>query len=221
MKVINLFLVLMIVTAMSCSTTEKTAKAPSVIIGASTVVDYRDTFKITRHSLPAKPVKEVSNAKLQDSVTITILLDGTPNGRKEVIKPNETFEHLFKNGTLEQSEGWVNPGKEFSKSFVEALDSTKAYHVEILYKRRKEKFYGVLSFNKVYQECAGDPSARSYFIRIPETYVSNALGGNISVVYEYYECAPRLGSKQVRDYTTKKSRYTSWVLWISDISFVE
>jgi len=193
------------------------SKKVKIVTGATTVIDYRDTFKLN----PTADLKEVGNARLQDSVTITILLDGTPKGRTITIKPNETFERYFINGTLAQSEGWVNPGKEFSKLFVEAIDSLMGYFVEIKFDYRKEKFYGFLAFNKVYKACAGDPSARSYFIRIPPVYVYNALGGNISVVYEYYECAPRIDNKAVRDYTTKKSRYTSWVLWLSDISFVE
>jgi len=202
---------------------KKKSKKVAIIVGASTVVDYQDTFKLN----PTAEVKIVGNAKLQDSVTITILLDGTPNGRRIKLNPNQPFDSLFRENKLkpavrlQQSEGWVNPGKDFSKAFVQSVERGNGYHVEIQYKNRKEKFYGVLEFNKVYTTCAGDPSARSYFIRIPEIYVLNALGGNISVVYEYYECAPRLGSKTVRDYTTKKSRYTSWVLWISDISFVE
>jgi len=204
-------------------TKKKKSKKITVLVGATNVVDYQDTFKLN----PLAEVKIVGNAKLQDSVTITILLDGTPNGRRIKLNPNQPFDSLFRENKLNppvrlrQSEGWVNPGKDFSKAFVQSVERKNGYHVEIQYKNRKEKFYGVLEFNQVYTACAGDPSARSYFIRIPEIYVLNALGGNISVVYEYYECAPRLGSKTVRDYTTKKSRYTSWVLWISDISFVE
>ena len=189
------------------------AKKPKALVGATSVIDYKDTFKLN----PQAVIKEVKNAKMQDGVSITILLDGKDKGKKIVLKENEPFSDYFINHTLRQTEGWVNPGKDFSRAFVDS----KGYHVEIRVTGRKEVFYGILEFNKVYETCAGDPSARSYFIKIPELYIQNALGGNISVVYEYYECTPRLGDKTVRDYTTKMSKYTSWVLWLSDISFVE
>ncbi|MEP7322839.1 MAG: hypothetical protein ABI761_13010 [Saprospiraceae bacterium] len=186
----------------------------SIITGALNVIDYQDTFK-TRFG--ASLVDSVINAKLQDSIIITILLEGTEKGKKITLHQGEQFNDLFKNKTLTQYEGWVNPSKDFSKAFK----NSKGYKVIIdrIHKNGKETFYGILEFNKIYEKCSGDPSARSYFIRIPDLYLNNARGGNLSVVYEYYECAPREGDKTVRDYTTKKSRYTSWVLWISDITF--
>lgn len=193
---------------------KKKSNKITVIVGATNVLDYQDTFKLNK---PESIIKEVKTARLQDSVTITVLLEGTTDGKKLVLSSNDPFDKYLKNGTLKYTEGWVNPSKEFSKSFTKS----KGYKVEVRFKDRKEVFYGILEFNKVYEKCAGDPSARSYFIKIPELYIYNAMGGNISVVYEYYECIPREGDKTVRDYTTKKSRYTSWVLWLSDISFVE
>ncbi len=81
------------------------------------------------------------------------------------------------------------------------------------YKGRDDIFYGLLEFNKVHDICSSDPATRAYFISIPEKYLTAARGGNISVVYEYYNCEP----------IKKKGRnnYTTWVLWLSDIEFTK
>ena len=55
---------------------------------------------------------------------------------------------------------------------------------------KKEIFYGLLEFNKVHDVCSSDPATRAYFISIGEKYLELARGGNISVVYEYYNCKP-------------------------------
>lgn len=79
------------------------------------------------------------------------------------------------------------------------------------YQGRDDIFFGLLEFNKVHDVCSSDPATRAYFISIPQKYLDAARGGNISVVYEYYNCEP------VRK--KGKNNYTTWVLWISDIEF--
>lgn len=74
-----------------------------------------------------------------------------------------------------------------------------------------ETLYGLLEFNTIHDVCSNEPTTRAYYISIPENYIQSAKGGNISVVYEYYQCEPVPGKG--------KNKYTSWVLWLSDIEF--
>lgn len=71
---------------------------------------------------------------------------------------------------------------------------------------QKEELYGVLLFSDVPQGCQNSLVTRSYRIEIPKDYVTAALGGRVSCLYEYYNCG---GSE----------RYTTWVLWLSDAPF--
>ena len=48
-------------------------------------------------------------------------------------------------------------------------------------------------------------ATRSYQIAIPEEYVQQALNGQVSVLYEYYDCG-KLNAK-------------TWILWLSDVPF--
>ncbi len=67
-----------------------------------------------------------------------------------------------------------------------------------------KELYGVLLLNKAIEGCE-TPVTRSYQISIPEEYVQKALNGQVSVLYEYYDCG-RLNAK-------------SWILWLSDVPF--
>jgi hypothetical protein len=74
--------------------------------------------------------------------------------------------------------------------------------------------YGVLEFNKVWDECSDQPNTRAYLINITPQQIEAAKGGSVSVVYEYYDC-----KVPFPDEKTKKNRFTSFVLWLSDIEF--
>lgn len=82
---------------------------------------------------------------------------------------------------------------------------------KIRYRQVTETLYGLLEFNTVHDACSNEPTTRAYYISIPPNYIESAKGGNISVIYEYYQCEPVPGKG--------KNKYTSWVLWLSDIEF--
>lgn len=140
-------------------------------------------------------------------------------------------------------EGWVNPNKslitKYSKSKGEKVKITRFYDKPVTETRTvetgvidpitkkpitkqetftkatvpvKEVFYGILEFHKIHNESKDDVTARAYYVNIADRYFEDAKGGNIAVLYEYYDC--KAGSK----YATSK-KYTSWVLWLSDIPF--
>lgn len=79
--------------------------------------------------------------------------------------------------------------------------------------REKEVYYGILEFHNIHIESKEDVTARAYYINIPDKYFEEAKGGNIAVIYEYYEC--KAGSSKF----APSKKYTSWVLWLSDIQF--
>lgn len=67
-----------------------------------------------------------------------------------------------------------------------------------------KELYGVLMLNRAIEGCES-PATRSYQISIPEEYVQQALNGQVSVLYEYYDCG-NLNAK-------------TWILWLSDVPF--
>lgn len=192
--------------------------------------DIKDTLLLQEKSPAFKP----KMGRLVDSISIEAI------DKSFVIKKGETFK-MDKLG-IEQRAGWVNPSSDFSKAFnksdgipVKIIISRKIPEYEVTmekstnpltnketekpvkklkgYTGRDDIFYGLLEFNKVHEICNSDPATRAYFISIPQKYLDAARGGNISVVYEYYNCTP-VKKKGANNYTT-------WVLWISDIEFTK
>lgn len=126
---------------------------------------------------------------------------------------------------LTQGEMWNPPyqndatGHNFNKEQTNVLDAYKlAYYYMGAQKVRvktpyiEKDLFGLLLLAKVPYGC-DDPTTRSYQISVPRNYVQDALGGRISVVYEYYgPCGPYY--RNVDDFQGK-----TWVLWLSDIPF--
>jgi hypothetical protein len=67
-----------------------------------------------------------------------------------------------------------------------------------------KELFGVLMLNPAFEGCES-PVTRSYQIAVPEEYVQQALNGQVSVLYEYYDCS---------GVQTK-----TWILWLSDVPF--
>ncbi|MBA5628663.1 hypothetical protein [Moheibacter lacus] len=67
-----------------------------------------------------------------------------------------------------------------------------------------KELFGVLMLNPAIDGCE-NTATRSYQIAIPEEYVHQALNGQVSVLYEYYDCG-KLNAK-------------TWILWLSDVPF--
>ena len=202
---------------------------PSQIFGKKkSLRNIKDTLLIQEKVPSFKP----KMGRLVDSIAIEAM------DKSFIIKKGETFK-MDKLG-IEQKAGWLNPSDDFSKSFrfsdgipVKIIISRKIpiFEEKMVkkttrdgvreepertikgYSGRDDIYYGLLEFNKVHESCSSDPATRAYFISIPEKYIKAAQGGNISVVYEYYNCEP-IKKKG-------KNNYTTWVLWISDIEFLK
>lgn len=83
-----------------------------------------------------------------------------------------------------------------------------AKKVRVYHPAATEPLYGVLALNKKMFKYAVGPSARSYLIRIPESYVHEATDGGVSVVYEPVSWNGR-----------PKAKFIGWALWLSDSPF--
>lgn len=166
-------------------------------------------------------VTEVKNGKVSDNIknlTITAI-DGS-----FVLKAGEGFTpKKFTNG-------WYNPG---GQEFTKLWKKSKGQKVRIDYgyeiphpdqeknpdkqleKIKKEgSLYGIIEFNKVWDECSDQPQTRAYYIDLPPKIIEAAKGGRISVQYDYYKCKHSLPGEKPTSAT-----YTSYVIWLSDIEF--
>lgn len=153
---------------------------------------YQNTMDSLKMNSP-ELVTKVKNGKLQEGVTIKFNSGKTLRGG-EIFQPSE-YTH-----------GWINP----SNGFTNLFKDSKGQKVTIQ-RTGKPDMYGILEFNEVYESCSTLPATRSYYIRIPESYFNDAQGGNITSLYEYYECEPTAESG--------KNYYTTWAIWISDVPF--
>lgn len=97
----------------------------------------------------------------------------------------------------------VHSKSEVLYKYSEAM-ALGAKKVRVVHPASPEPLYGIILFNPKAGQAKG-PEARSYALRIPSYYVTNALGGNMSVVFE----SSPLRSSDYRAYT--------WILWLSDV----
>jgi hypothetical protein len=98
-----------------------------------------------------------------------------------------------------------------SPSLIESYDLALGHgakKVRIYHPAATEPLYGVLALNKKMFNHATGPSARSYLIRIPDSYIQDATDGGISVVYE---------PVSYKGYA--KVKLIGWALWMSDSPF--
>ena len=184
-------------------------------------------------------VFEPKNGRLMDSLTIQamdgsfILQSGKPFKPTFYtpgwVNPNADFVKAFKYSTkgrkvkitikraIKEYEGQASTPTTAPTTTSKTIDNflnkqteskdTRAFKIKYI----TEVLYGLLEFNTVHEACSNEPTTRAYYLSIPENYIQSAKGGNISVVYEYYQCEPIVGKG--------KNKYTSWVLWLSDIEF--
>jgi hypothetical protein len=113
---------------------------------------------------------------------------------------NSIFFAAFTNGS-------PPPGVPLINSYDLALRQG-AKKVRVFHPAANEPLYGVLALNKRMFKFATGASARSYLIRIPDSYVNEATGGGVSVVYE-----PVSWKGQ------PKGEIIGWALWMSDSPF--
>lgn len=97
----------------------------------------------------------------------------------------------------------VDVGNNVTRSYEHAL-KLGAQKVRVKTPFLDQELYGVLALNGAAEECKS-PVTRSYQIAVPEEYVQQALNGQVSVLFEYYNC--------------HKVNIKSWILWLSDVPF--
>ncbi len=184
----------------------------------SAVPKEPNTLDTRKNDFP-ELVSDVKIGKLADNITIEAI-DGS-----FVLKPGEQFKP--KSYTV----GYSKPDKNLTKKFKNS-EGTKVrikygYEVDdpdfVPTKESKEPakkikktadLYGIIEFNRVWDECSDLPVTRAYLINIPESTFQAALGGRVSSYCDVYECAvPFPGEKPA------KTQYTSFVIFLSDIEF--
>lgn len=79
----------------------------------------------------------------------------------------------------------------------------KGVPVRVTVPGRKSPLYGILVMNKINAHAPASVATKSYLIDVPDTYVTAAAGGQVSVVYETYE-------------SRSGTLVPTWVLWLSD-----
>lgn len=112
---------------------------------------------------------------------------------------------------------WYTTGKPLNLGTTDfkTVNDNNAVKVKIKTPYKEEMMYGYLQISKIINECKDKtPETRSYYIQVPEHYVTAAEGGKISVMYESYECISGYYSNGVKP--TTKHGYSTWVLWLSD-----
>src|SRR5690606_10203828 len=90
--------------------------------------------------------------------------------------------------------------KDITTQYDFAIEELGAKKVRVKTPYSDKELYGVILFNKVAEKCKV-PVTRSYQIVVPEDYVQQAMNGQVSVLYEYYDCS---------GFSLK-----TWVLWLS------
>jgi hypothetical protein len=88
---------------------------------------------------------------------------------------------------------------------------------------REKPLYGVLALLPVFSTATNPSARRTYRMDVPQANVQQALGGQISVLFEPYPYAYQTvatSAKGVSYVTDVAGEVASWVLWISDVPFV-
>lgn len=83
-----------------------------------------------------------------------------------------------------------------------------AKRVKVYHPAANEPLHGVLALNKRMPRYSTGPSGQSYLIRIPDSYVNDAVDGRMSVVYEPVAWKGHPNGK-----------FIGWALWLSDTPF--
>ncbi len=105
----------------------------------------------------------------------------------------------------------INPPKSLQESWSKkdipdaSNPCEKCTKVRVAVPGRSTELYGRIKFYKMHKKASG-PGSRLYYIQIPQSYVDEAEGGRISVVYELVEVGGR-------------TKQAGWVLWLSDRPF--
>ena len=87
---------------------------------------------------------------------------------------------------------------------------------------RAKPLYGVLALLPVFESSSSSSARRTFRISIPAERIEQALGGQVSVVFEPYPYTFRYIAKNPADeeyYAETTAEAPSWVLWISDAPF--
>ncbi len=100
--------------------------------------------------------------------------------------------------------------------------SSGAQLVRIRLPYREKPLFGVLHLGRVFETSLESSAKRTYRISIPKKRVQDALGGQVSVVYQPYEYerdAVAMDPAGNQFYVKENDSSVSWVLWMSDAPF--
>ena len=143
-----------------------------------------------------QPIKQ---GQIKDSSVVITAQDGSFKIQGEFEAPFQSTAHYHSMN--------IN-GNKMIKGYFRALQYN-AQHVRIKVPSQEKELYGVLVLDDADSRAIGS-GAKSYKIIIPKPYVDAAVGGKISVVYEYYH----IQDDSIFDVDDVK-KY-SWILWLSD-----
>ena len=143
-----------------------------------------------------KPIKK---GQIKDSNIVIRGSDGSFKIKGEFKVPFQSRVHYH---------SMNKKGKKLIKGYHRALQYN-AKHVRIKVPSRDKELYGVLVLDDADARGFG-AGVNSYKIIIPQPYVDAAVGGKISVVYEYYHI------KDDTMFDIEDIKKYSWILWLSD-----
>jgi hypothetical protein len=97
-----------------------------------------------------------------------------------------------------------------------------ARHVRVKVPGRNKPLYGVLALLPVFSTSTSSSARRTFRIDIPNSRIQEALGGQVSVIYEPYPYSHKTvaknenGDDELKD---SQAEAPSWILWVSDAPF--
>lgn len=131
-------------------------------------------------------------------------------------------EALRKGGVHRPSQYGLPVLFEADARYADAVERFRASGraVRVTVPGRDEPLYGLLSFHALPDGATG-PATRSYAISVPQTYVDQATGGRISVVYELVRVTRTeraQASMMARSTATVRTQNSDWIAWILFLS---
>lgn len=115
---------------------------------------------------------------------------------------------------------WSSQGPDIAipptNDYIEAHEAG-ARQVKIFVDGHDGPLYGLIVFNDAIESAFG-PAKQSYYLKIPEDKLREAMNGNISVAYERMQWK----DEYINDYgrQSKDKRWFSWILWMSKTPLV-
>ena len=146
---------------------------------------------------------------------VTMLTDGVTIHGEEggwAITGSDPAKPPFKGRFL-----WLDPTSDGTiDRYQHALDQGAARRVRVSYPGGKRPLYGVLALCPIDDSTTETSVKRAYRIEVPASYVQQARGAMISVVYQPYKLS---GGGGLWGKSAGGGSRASWILWLSDAPF--